>query len=599
MRRSREKPPARPAPTRRTPGTQQFAGFLPLLGTAILVSFLTFGASIPHAWLSDDTPLVENNLTLQQSDPLTAVRLWSSDWWEEIGAGGARFRAGEDKNLHRPVAMLTLWVNSRLGATTPAPFRATNILFHALAAALVGALAARRIGFRLAGWIAMLMVALHPAALDAINRIVGRADILVVVGMAGSLLVQTTAREGWTWARMILVPLAAIVAMGAKESGYAVLPLVLLVAWLDRHRTPRPWLAPALVGGAAVLMLTLRLSVVGLPHYVPDPRIDLLANPLAGLRFVDRLPSALANAFWYVRMLIVPWPMRAIDRPVWGEPMVWLGALVLTVLVAGFVMAFRRRHESALSLGWWLASYVIVGQFLVAIGAFRETRLLYPLHAAPAQGLALVAQDHARSTVGRPAHAVARAAALALAAGWLAIIAVRTGAYADDIRLLEADLAHHPAPLTWLQLGTVYMEGGRMPEARTAKEKALLLAPNSPQALADVGAFYVDTDNFARGDSLLVRALALAPDNSVALHNLGTLRLRQERLAESHELLLRAEKLDPEFILTQFNLALLEILMGRADDARTRLARLERQTPGDVRIGQLREMLAVDNPSGR
>jgi tetratricopeptide (TPR) repeat protein len=583
-------------PSPHAPGDKPGPGLLPLLGAAILLSFLLFGASIPHAWLSDDIPLVQDNLTLRQADPRTAVRLWTSDWWEEIGEGGQRFRAGEDRNLHRPVTVLTLWANARSGATTPGPFRATNLIFHALAAALVGALAARRIGFRFAGWIALLVVTLHPTALDVINRIVGRADILVLIGLAGTLLVQTAAREGWTGGRLILLPLTAVVAMGAKESGYAVVPLVLLVAWLDRERTPRPWLAPALVGGAAALMLALRLSVVGLPHYVPDVRTDLLANPLAGLSLGDRLPSALANAFWYVRMLIVPWPMRAIDRPVtlpgWQDPAVWLGALVLLAVIAAFATVLRRRHESALPLGWWLAGYLVVGQLLLAIGAFRETRLLYPLLAAPALAAALGAADMTRRA--RPAlRQLGVGAGLALAALWIGLIVTRTPAYSDDRRLLEADLAHHPAPLTWLQLGTIYMEGGRFGDARDAKEKALALAPDSPQALADVGAFHVDTNNFPRGDSLLTRALALAPDNSVALLNLGTLRLRQERLAESHELLLRAETLDPDFILTQLNLSLLEIRMGRADDARARLAKLERQAPGDPRVGQLRAMLTA------
>ncbi|HEX7879934.1 MAG TPA: tetratricopeptide repeat protein [Candidatus Eisenbacteria bacterium] len=591
MPRSRETPSARLTPARRTTGTSQPAGFLPLFGAAILLSFLIFGASLNHDWLSDDRPLVQDNLTLQQGNPATVIRIWTSDWWEEIGADGARFRAGDDRNLHRPLTMTTLWFNARLGATTPGPFHVTNILLHALAAALVGALAARRIAFRFAGWISMLVVALHPVGLDVINRIVGRADILVLAGLAATLLVQTKARDGWTSGRIIVLTLCAIGAMASKESGYAVLPLVVVVAWLDQERTPRPWLAPALVTGATALMLALRVSVVGLPHYVSDPRTDLLANPLAGLPFVERLPAAVANAAWYVRMLVVPWPMRAIDHPVtlstWGDPMTWLGALALVAVLTTFGLSLRRRHESSLALGWWLLASLGVGQLLLAIGAFRETRLLYPFLGAFALGITLIAEDIARSTSRQTARLATRAAALMLPAAWLLIIVNRTAAYTDDRHLLEADLKHHPAPLTWLQLGTLYMESGRMAEARTAKENALTLAPNSTQALADVGAFHVDTDNFARGDSLLTRSLAIAPQNSVALLNLGTLRLRQNRLEESHDLLTRAEALDPDFILTQLNLTLLEMRMGRTDSVRKRLDKLRVQAPGDPRVADL------------
>lgn len=581
--------------TRKTPPPRGGPGLPSLLGAAIVLSFLLFGASLPHGWLSDDRALVQDNLTLRQSDPVTALRIWGADYWEELGPSGETHRAGADDNLYRPVTILSFWINARLGAATPAGFRLTNLLLHALAAALIGALAARRVGGK-AGWISMAVVAAHPAALDVINRLVGRADVLALVGMSGALLAQSAARGGWQRRHLVLLGLASVTAFGAKESGFALVPLALLAAWLDRERTPRPWLGPAVVAALAVVMIGLRLAVVGLPHYQPDVRMDLLSNPLAGLGLMDRLPAALANAAWYACMLVIPWPMKAIDRPLhlpgWTSPEAWLGGLVLGVMIGAFALAVRRRHEAALPLGWWLASYVIVGQLVLAIGAFRETRLLYPFLGAPALLVALAAVRLSAASVHRQVALLARGAALALAAVWVLLIARRTGAYADDRTLLEADLAHDPAPLTWLMLGTVYMEQGRMADAGAAKERALRLAPDSPQALSDAGAFFVDTNNFARGDSLLTRSMRLAPASSITLLNLGTLRLRQDRLAESHELLLRAEALDRDFILTQLNLALVEIRLSLHDSARGRLTRLDRQVPGDPRVMELRQVLS-------
>ena len=581
---------ARGAPGREGPG------FLPLLLASLLAAFVLFGASLPHGWLSDDASLVQGNQTLERRAPGTILGIWTSDYWEQLGPNGERFRAGADRNLYRPVTILSFWINARLGATTPSDFRLTNLLLHALAAALIGLLAKKRIGF-IAGWGAMLFTVAHPVALDVINRLVGRADLLVLVGMALALVTQTATRGGWRPRHVALLALATLIATGAKESGFAVVPLVLLVAWLDRGKAPRPWPGPAIVGGVALIMIGLRLAVVGFPRYHPDARIDLVMNPLSGLGLVDRLPGALANVTWYVRMLILPWPMKAIDRPLvlpgWGSLETWLGAALLAGIMAMLVLLLRRRHEAALAPGWWLAGFLVVGQLLLPIGAFRETRLLYPLLGSTAWLVAATLQGSAATAVDRRRAPGPVIVTGLLVATWVLTIFLRTPVYTDDRHLLEADLSQDPAPLTYLMLGTLYQAEGRMAEARAAKERALRLAPNSSQALADVGALDIDTNNFGRADSLLARAVALAPNNSVAWLDYGTLRLRQDRLTESHDLFLRAERLDPEFILTQLNLTLVEIRLGQRDAARTRLGRLERRAPNDPRVRDLRGMLAA------
>jgi tetratricopeptide (TPR) repeat protein len=571
-----EKPGARTVPSARIPSAA-----IPLLFVAL--AFVLYARALAFPWVSDDHVILRENPTLRRSALDTPARLLGMDYWEAIDAGGRTFALAADRNLYRPATTISYWWNARLTGVTPQGLRAGNVLLHGLAAALVALLAAAYFGST-PGLLAGAAVLLHPAGADVVGRIVGRADILVLVGLAGFLLVARPAPEGrWSIGRGLAALGLAFVAFGAKETGLALVPLALAQAWMAPAGTPARarWNGAALAALAAAVFLAARVAVAGWPRYVPEPGHDLLTNPLAGASFAERLPAALSLVLYYVKMLVAPWPLLTLDRPAtlptWSSADTWAGLALGVLLALALIVALRRGRPWGLAPLWWLAVFALIGQLLTPIGTYREVRLVYPLLGSLALAVAALAAWPGAG--GRPRIPVALFA-IPLAA-WGGLAWTRSADYASEIRLYEADRRHAPeSPMTHVMLGVVYGEAGRPDDARRAREEALRLAPESPQALNEVAAVEIQAGNFDRADALLARALAVAPDNPVALMNLGNLRAQQERLEEGYVLLLRAEELDPSSQLTQVNLALVEALTRRTEQALARAAAIERQTPG-------------------
>lgn len=562
---------------------------------AVVAAFVLHGRALNHPWISDDHVILEDNPTLRRTAISTPVRLLGLDYWSALDADGRAFPLVGDRNLYRPVTTISYWINARLTGVTPAGLRSGNILLHGLAAGSMGLLGASLFGGP-AGLLAGAAVLTHPVGADVINRIVGRADILVLLGIAGFLFVaRPTPARGWTPTRIGTAVLLAFTALGAKETGLALVPIAGLQSWLMRPVENQPgrsrWTGALIAMGAGVGFLAARLAVAGWPKYESVPGLDLLQNPLAGFGLFERLPAGLSLAAWYARILVVPWPLLTLDRPTrlpgWGDPAVWVGALVLAAALLLLARSIRGRHPWGLAVAWWLAMFALVGQILMPIGTYREVRIAYPFLGSLALALACFPGMVVVSW-RRLAWSVA-----AVGIGFMVLLTVlRTNDYRSEIALYQADVRSQPdSPIAHLMLGVVYGDAGQAAEARLEREKAFKLAPDSPQVLNEIAALEIQAGNFLRAEELLSRALAREPRHSIALMNLGNLRAQQSRLDEAHALLLRSEALNPAYQLTQVNLALVEVLMGRTGDALQRAEILGRQDPNNPNVAAIRRLV--------
>lgn len=587
--------PGRPAAARGTPRVPAppARAWLELAG-CLLAALLLYAGSLNHPWISDDKEIVADNLSLASARPAVLARALASPYWSEVLPDGRVVATGDDRNLYRPATIASFWLNARLTGITPAGFRFVNILLLGLTAFLLGRVVAGLHG-RTAGVVAMAITVAHPLGVDVVNRIIGRNELLVMVGLCGFVLVQQSARRaGWSAPRLVLAALSALVALGAKESGLVLPVLAGLVALLppgpdaaapaaaDGAARPAPaWQAPALALAATALFLAARFAVVGAPHYVANCRSELVANPLLGLDMTRRLPAVGALAFYYARLPLVPYPLLALDHPRtlpgWGSPEAWAGALLLAAIVAAFGIALRRRSPVLLAAGWWLAGFLLVGQLVAPIGAYRDVRLAYPFLGALALGAGALLARWRR----RPALACGLGAALALAA----LSVMRAGDYASERRLFEADLALRPEnPSVLAIVGTLDLAEGRTAAAIARVEKAATLAPRSSEVQADLAAAYLSAERLTDAEAHLDRSLEFCDGNNVAWMTLGVLRLRQQRPADARTALLRAETIDAGHLPTQLNLCLVEEQLNLWDSARRRLDEIRRRAPGHPAI---------------
>lgn len=312
---------------------------------------------------------------------------------------------------YRPLRYASYLVDSALGGT-PAVYHAHNVVLHALASALVVALARRLGASRPAALAGGLLLACHPLAVEAVAYVSGRRDLLcVALGLAAVRLHLS----GRALAALGLVLLSA----AAKESGLLFF-VPLLAATVCRlgpaplstpaGRFPQaswfpgsasPLLAATVAAAAAAFILVLAYGAIG-PWMLPASLAGLVLPGRVVLHYMGTLGGLVTPAPEYPRILEFMQRVEAGDVAA-----ATLGAgvtlIVVALAVSSLVGCLRARRsgcgrERAFVLAWTMAvvSALALWAGLHEPGADRHAYLLLaPLGLVLALSLTAL-QDRAR-----------------------------------------------------------------------------------------------------------------------------------------------------------------------------------------------------------
>jgi hypothetical protein len=244
---------------------------LALLGAALLAMHASLGAGFLH----DDWAF----LAISQHLPDPAAFYVSDD---------------SPVNYYRPHGLLSWWLATRaFGLAAPA-HHALQILLHAgTGLALLWLLRRQGHGLLVAGAGALVFV-LHPATVSTASWLADRFDLMATLGLLLALAIATGPRPGRPLALAGLA-LAAAGAVGSKETGVLVAPLVALALLV---RADLPWRLRLRVAGVAAAPVAawavMRLHLLGTDlGSAPGSRLssDLATGVGHWLRW---LPDALA-----------------------------------------------------------------------------------------------------------------------------------------------------------------------------------------------------------------------------------------------------------------------------------------------------------------
>jgi len=262
--------PSAAAPAAAAPGRSQSLWLAAGLALLALAAFLN---ALEGEFLYDDVPYITRNRQVQEPS-FRSLFLAPLSGRAELG-------------LYRPLPTLTyaLQAAGRGDAAPTWPFHAWNIALHA-AATIAGWRFLLRLGLTAgSAWLAAALFAVHPCHVEAVDWIVGRAELMAALFGFAYLAVALRPRQD---GRSVLLAALLLAAAGlSKESAFA-LPGVVFVADLVLRRpgglraAVRRQLSAALVLG---LLLALRYAAMG--------RIA----PALGLAAFDR-------AEWWQRPLI-------------------------------------------------------------------------------------------------------------------------------------------------------------------------------------------------------------------------------------------------------------------------------------------------------
>jgi protein O-mannosyl-transferase len=269
------------------PGSQQNLRLR--IAVVAVVALCVAAAYIPvigAGWVYDDVNLVKPSPALK--DIAGLFRAISTDLYSQASP------RLEVSPYWRPLTMATYWFDTRFG-DPPLVLHIGNIIFHAIAAALLALVIMRRHG-GIAGMIAAAVAAvwwaLHPENTEPVAWISCRYELLCGVALLGLLALPW--RPGPL--RAALYGLIFLAGLLSKEGFGAMAVVIIAMDFADkrtiREAAPR-WIA---VGIALVIWIGLR-AAIGIRSFDPPPFTAIL-------RMLRIYPEAIAIYTW--RALAAP-----------------------------------------------------------------------------------------------------------------------------------------------------------------------------------------------------------------------------------------------------------------------------------------------------
>lgn len=534
------------------------------------VAFLAYVSTLGNGFVYDDRFIVERNPLVQNLDWWGL--LTSSYWGDVVDAG-----------LYRPLTSLSFGVNRLLGSGAFG-FHLVNNLLHAGASALV-LVAARTLGTsRFVGLAAGLLFALHPVQTEAVNSIVGRAEILALIFALGALVLFIRGD------RPIVVGVLFFLALGSKESAAFAVPLFVLYWLLFERRNLLP------IAAATAAYAGLRVAVLG-GFGIAGREIGFLDNPIAGAP----LPTRIANAFLllaeYAKLVVWPVTLSAdysYDQiPLEPDLRAWAGLAIVIGLAA---LAWTKRGLVAFAAFAFL--FPLAGFLHVAfpLGTLFAERLTYlPMFGAAllvAIGLAalprsswvlagLLALCTVRVVTRNPdwrdnetlfRRTVETSPRSARSHFLLGAELLELERYADAAASFERGLAIAPQHVgARMSLGEARLEAGAPAEALAAFEAALERAPpGEPEAIRAraleaalaAGRASARARAWGAAGGHFRRARELDPESADAVNSLGLVLERQGDLDEARRLYEEALGIDGSYVPAMLNLASVRMNAG-------------------------------------
>lgn len=352
---------------------------------AVCAAVLVYANAARNGWARDDLGLVVDNPAAHSVGDAWRARF--QPYWPADDASGS---AG----LYRPLVTLSFGASWQISGGNPTWFHVENVLLHAAATALVVLLALAwlpPVGALAAG----LVFALHPAHVEAVANVVGRADILAAVFMLAAVVgarryraaTERRARAAWAIGGVAATGLALL----SKEFAVVTITIVAADGWLARSDPRRSYPLYAALAVLTVAWFSVWAGIAGAPVEAT------VAAAFRGLTTSERLATAVPVLLHVVRLLA--WPMDLVSsydpqvvprRLEWGWMATVAAGVVTAILTLGLALA---RRAPAVTFGVLVAAATLAptANVFFASGLVFAERTLYLAVLAPALGVGVVA----------------------------------------------------------------------------------------------------------------------------------------------------------------------------------------------------------------
>ena len=481
-------------------------------------------------------------------------------------AGVAHVFAHGDKFIWDPMTTVSHMADYQVYGLHAGGHHLTNVLLHALAAALLFLALRRMTGALWPSAVVAALFAIHPMRVESVAWVTERKDVLS--GVFFMLVLWAYAR----YANLSKVQspkskvfyVLALLCFGLGLMSKAMLvtvPMLLLVLdWWPLNRFERPnasgeggWWGrlPAfwrlVVEKVPLLMLSVAAGVI---------ELLALAPAKAGAAHVKfpmslRLENALNSTIIYVWKMIFPtrlavfYPHATHDLP--AGQVLMLGTTLAVISMVAFTCWRRYPYVTA----GWLWYLIMVGPVLGVVRLGAEAwadRYTYLPH------------------IG-----------LYFALTWLVLEVVPA-----NWRLRRVWLASGAVAVIAVLAVLAFVQTGYWRDSETLWKRALAVTSDNYLAEYNYGMILIQQGQVDAGKGHLQRAVAIQPAYSDAHNNLGSVYLQQGRLDDAIAEYEAAEKLDPTDSMIQYNLGVACFQTGRTNEAVAHFAETVALEPDDA-----------------
>jgi tetratricopeptide (TPR) repeat protein len=445
-----------------------------------------------------------------------------------------------------PLTWLSYQADVSLYGMNPAGFHFTNLLLHAVNAALFLLVLHRLTGAEWRSALAAALWSLHPLRVESVAWITERKDVLSVF----FLLLALLAYERWVrtgrmrWHAALLLSFAAGLMSKSMLVTFPVLLLILDFWPLGRMGGGKGW-------SHAVVLPLLREKIPLFLMSAATAVLTMLVMPTwkEPIALFARLQRMLSSVFAYLGSTF--WPRHlhyATYYPARDPVQLWLtivaasGVLLISMLV---YRAGKRHPVLVFGWAWYLVALLPVAGMIPTGTQLTADRFTLVPH------LGLMTALSWTAAVLVPGKSWSRLLAAGLTGAVLLMLGFLTArqlpVWSDGLTMLEHSLRYSPRDFMLRSLlGEYHLSRNRLPEAEAQFRLSLAVGPDRPEA------------RMGLADALRRQS-------------------RREEALEQAEAAVRLRPDDPSF---HYDLAFLLLELGRRPEAITRLAETVRLMPG-------------------
>ena len=462
--------------------------FFGILGALVLI---IYGQSLAGGFVFDDRGIAEHQELFTGLDQV--VQVATHPYWI-VEAG-----------LYRPVTLLSYLFNTVFLGEGAFGFHLINLFLYFGICACIYLLVKRLFENEWLAYLSALIFLVLPIHTEVVANISGRSELLALF-FSLLLLLEFSKEKINFW----LAGLWMFLAIGAKETAVAVVPLAVLIMVIQKRKV----LSPATLGVAmgASIYFILRLLVLGPAHFL-GVETSIIENPLLFASVPDRIATGLQILWIYVSKTF--WPANLCSDYSYNQIPIAsfmsagaiLGALVLFAAIVSFFFFLRRRPIISFASAIFLASFIPVSNLIFPVGTIAVERLFF----YPSLGFVLFVAYVLNSSLTLPLSGEGK--------NWITPLIKGVGGLLIIIYVIIS-----------FQRQSVWM----------SEEKLFLnaaeCAPKSVLSLSNAGTVYYFRGDFETAAKYLEASKAIKPVYSKGLNNLGLVYWKQGRPREAEQM---------------------------------------------------------------